>query len=106
MIAKQLKDVLKQINEPNTFQLEAYDLSNVTYWVFVAKGVRIKDLVSSYKSIRTSRFDVFINNVYIPETNYVYKQDKNLYIKFLKANIPYDVFYYDTVVVTGDVEQI
>ena len=82
MIAKQLKDILKQINQPNTFQLESYDLTNPIYWIFVAKGVRIKDLVSSYKSIRSYRFDVFINDVLIPDTDYIVIQDTNLYIKF------------------------
>lgn len=106
MITKHINDTLKQINQPNTVELQAFDLENTKYWIFGVTRVRMKDLKTTLKPLRSqpARFDVFVNSKYIPNVDYVYSQTDNFYIKFIKANIAYDLYEYDTVTVIGDIE--
>jgi len=39
-----IKNIMKEVNEPNEFELEVFDLSHPYYWIFRVKNVRIKTL--------------------------------------------------------------
>ena len=41
-----LKNIMKEINEPNEFQLVSDDLTNPLYWIFKKENIRIKTLYS------------------------------------------------------------
>ena len=107
MSVKEIKDLLKQINEPNSFELTEYDLTNPTYWIYKGQGIRIKQLNQKFVSLRSNaaRYDIFVNELFVPKDNYVFEQISNgFYIKFIKANFDYIVHNYDTVSITGDIE--
>ena len=89
MSTKQIIDIMNQINQPNTFQLAAYDLTNNDlYWIFKVENVRLKELNNKFVPLRSvaSRFDIFINDKIIPNTSYEYHEiGKDFYIYFKMA---------------------
>jgi hypothetical protein len=111
-----LKNIMKEVNEPNEFELFADNLDHPYYWIFKVDGVRIKTLYSKLEQYRkpTARFDVFINGLFISENDYVVEQKaNNFYLKFIKVNFPefdrfgntYTVDESDEVKINGDVEK-
>ena len=112
-----LKNIMKEVNEPNEFELFADDLVHPYYWIFKVDGVRIKTLNSKLEQYRkpTARFDVFINGLFISENDYVFENKVNdFYIKFIKVNFPefdrfgnpYQLDETDEVKINGDLELI
>ena len=63
----ELKNILKQINEPNEYTLQPLDLEHPLYWIFYVPHVREKSLNPKLKNLRLpeARFDVFINGLFI-----------------------------------------
>ena len=91
MNIRQLKNIMKEINEPNEFELFAHDLSHPYYWIYKIENVRVKTLFSKLESLRnpSARFDVFINGLFISENDYIVENKGNaFYIKFIKVNFP------------------
>jgi hypothetical protein len=89
--AKQLKEILKQINEPNEFILTPFDLTHPSFWIWKAEGVRIKPIFSKISGLRReqSRWDVFINGQYIAKQDFENQiRENDLYIFFKRANFP------------------
>jgi len=116
MNIRQLKNIMKEINEPNEFELFPHDLNNPNYWIFKVENVRIKTLFSELQEYRkpSARFDVFINGLFISENDYIFEQRGNdFYIRFKKSNFPqYDRFgneyildETDEIKINGDVEK-
>jgi hypothetical protein len=110
-----LKNIMKQVNEPNEFEL-FFHADEPFYWVYKVDGVRVKDLYKTMVELRrpTARFDVFINGLFISENDYIFDQLGNdFYIKFIKNRFPeFDKFdnpYIlnddDEVKIEGDVEK-
>ncbi len=110
-----LKNVMKQINEPNEFEL-FFHVDEPYYWVYKVEGVRVKDLYKTMVDLRkpTARFDVFINGLFISENDYIFDQLGNdFYIKFIKNRFPeldrfgnqYILNEEDEVKIEGDVEK-
>ena len=117
MNIRQLKNIMKEVNEPNEFELFAYDLNHAYYWIYKVENVRIKTLYSELESLRkpSARFDVFINGLFISENDYVVEQIENdFFISFKKINFPttdrfgnpYVLDETDEVKINGDVENI
>jgi hypothetical protein len=115
MNVKQLKNIMKEINEPNEFELFSHDLNNPNYWIFKAENVRIKTLFSELEEYRkpSARFDVFINGLFISNDDYIYENAGNtFFIKFIRKRFPeYDRFGnpyilepLDEVKINGDLE--
>jgi len=113
----QLKSLMKEINEPNEFVLERDSLIHPKYWIYVAKGVRLKTLKFELPSVRNkgARYDVFINGLFISINDYIVEQiDNDFYIKFIKDNFPpfdrfgnvYEIENTDEVKIKGDLEII
>jgi hypothetical protein len=111
-----LKNIMKEVNEPNEFELFVYDLVHPYYWIFKVDGVRLKTLNSKLVDYRkpSARFDVFINGLFISENDYVVEQKaNNFYLKFIKVNFPefdrfgnaYTIDESDEVKINGDVEK-
>jgi hypothetical protein len=111
-----LKNIMKEVNEPNEFELFADDLVHPYYWIFKVNGVRIKTLNPKLEQYRkpTARFDVFINGLFISENDYVVEQkENNFYLKFIKVNFPefdrfgntYIIDETDEVKINGDLEK-
>jgi hypothetical protein len=110
-----LKNIMKQVNEPNEFEL-FFHADEPFYWVYKVDGVRVKDLYKTMVELRrpTARFDVFINGLFISENDYIFDQLGNdFYIKFIKVNFPefdrfdnpYILNEEDEVKIEGDVEK-
>ena len=113
---RELKEIMMQINEPNEFELIADDLEHPYYWIYKVENVRVKSIFSKLEELRlfSSRFDVFINGLFIADSDYVYDQKQNdFYIKFIKLNFPeldrfgnpYILDETDEVKIKGDVEK-
>ncbi len=117
MNIRQLKNIMKEINEPNEFELFADDLTHPLYWVFKKENIRIKTLYSKLKPLRkpTARLDVFINGLFISENDFIIENSGNdFYIKFIKSRFPeldrfgdvYQLDETDEIKVKGDIESI
>jgi hypothetical protein len=116
MNVKQLKNIMKEVNEPNEFELFSHDLQHPFYWIFKIEGVRLKTLYSELVDLRkpTARFDVFINGLFISENDYIFEQKGNdFYLKFIREKFPildrfdnpYEIDDTDEVKINGDVEK-
>ena len=116
MNVKQLKNIMKEINEPNEFELFSFDLAHPFYWIFKIDGVRLKTLYSELVDLRkpSARFDVFINGLFISENDYIFEQKGNdFYLKFIRERFPvldrfgnpYEIDDTDEVKINGDVEK-
>jgi hypothetical protein len=110
-----LKNILKEINEPNEFTLQPLDLQDPLYWVFYVQRVRIKSLNSNLNKLRfeEARFDVFINGLFIIHDDFLVENDENNFVvKFIRNKFPildrfenpYILDETDIVKVKGDLE--
>lgn len=92
MNIKTLKNIMKEVNEPNEFIMEAYDLTHPLYWIWrTVLPCRLKTLDSRLVSKRKEehRFDVFVWGGYIAPRDFKYEQIGNrFYIKFIRQNFP------------------
>ena len=111
-----LKNIMKEVNEPNEFELFADNLDHPYYWIFKVDGVRVKTLFSKLENLRkpSARFDVFINGLFIRDIDYVFEMIGNdFYIKFIRTQFPeldrfenpYTIDETDEVKINGDVEK-
>jgi hypothetical protein len=111
-----LKNIMKEVNEPNEFELFADNLEHPYYWIFKVYGVRVKTLSPQVEHLRkpSARFDVFINGLFISENDYVFdNKQNNFYIKFIKVKFPefdrfgnpYELDETDEVKINGDLEK-
>lgn len=107
MAIKDLQKILKQVHEPNEFQLVSHDSSHPLYYIWKIQNVKMKDLNEDLRSYRKehARFDIFINGQYILEKDYISEQINNdLHIKFIKVNFPYVIKGSDDIRLEGDIE--
>jgi len=91
MNIKTLKNIMKEVNEPNEFVMVPHDLVHPLYWIWNVENCRLKTLDSrlSTKRKEQNRFDVFVWGGYIAPRDYEYKQIGNdFHIKFIRANFP------------------
>jgi hypothetical protein len=113
----ELKSLMKEINEPNEFILEKAEFDNTLYWLYIGRGIRLKTLKFDLSTIRssTSRFDIFINGLFISNNDYrVEEYENDIYIKFMKNMFPpfdrfgniYELELTDEVKIRGDIEKI
>lgn len=114
MTITDLKTLMKEINEPNEFTLVPF-MNDSRYWIFQSENVRLKTLQFNLDSKRTSRFDIFINGLFINELDYhVEYRDNDIYIKFIKERFPpfdrfgnvYEIDENDVVKINGDLERV
>jgi hypothetical protein len=116
MNIKQLKNIMKEVNEPNEFELLPHDLIHPFYWIFKIEKVRVKTLFSKLEEFRkpSARFDVFINGLLISDNDYIFEMIGNdFYISFKRTNFPefdrfgnpYTIDETDEVKINGDVEK-
>ena len=121
MNVTQLKNIMKEVNEPNEFELFGYDIEHPYFWIFKVDNVRVKTLFTKIEELRrpSARFDVFINGLFISENDYLIENQANdFYIKFIKSNFPplvlnsgvpgtpYELDETDEVKINGDIEHI
>lgn len=117
MKVTELKNIMKEINEPNEFIFQSFDKSHPFYWIFILKNVRVKTISPKITELRkhSARFDIFINGLFIANNDYIIEEINNdLYLKFKKSNFPavdrfgnpYDIEDTDEVKIKGDVETI
>ncbi len=129
-----LKNIMKEVNAPNSFMGIPSDDSNGAkytfdhplYWIFKIENMRIKTLDSRLASKRrpNARFDVFLaftgdgstGEVFVRSEDYQYEQFGNdFYVKLIKSKFPeldrYDNPYTlsaddDFIFIKGDIERI
>lgn len=108
------KNLMKEINEPNEFTLLPF-FEDSRFWVYRSQNIRLKTLSLGLDTKRTSRFDIFINGLFINERDYfVEYRDNDIYIKFIKERFPefdrfgnpYDIEDSDEVKIYGDLERV
>ena len=111
-----LKNIMKEINEPNEFELFVDDLAHPYYWIFKVYGVRVKTLAAQVEHLRkpSARFDVFINGLFISENDYMFQNEGSyFYVKFIKSKFPvldrfgnsYELDETDEIKINGDLEK-
>ena len=116
MNIRELKNIMKQVNEPNEFELFLHDVNHPYFWIFKVENVRVKTLYPQLEKLRkpSARFDVFVNGLFIRENDYFVENIGNdFYIKFIKNNFPeldgqgnpYIIDNTDEVKIKGDVEK-
>ena len=104
---KELKLLLNQIHEPDEFLLENYDGGHPVYHIWILRNAKFKDLHSNLRRERPehARFDVFVNGQWILEQDYILEQqNKDILVKFIKANFDYILEADDKITIVGDVE--
>jgi hypothetical protein len=107
MSIRELKNIMKQINEPNEYILVPVDLEHPLYWIWKASGVSLKSIYTKIDEFRkpTARFDVFINGQYISNTDYVIHHiDDSIQIYFKKSNFAYALDVNDIIKINGDLQ--
>lgn len=111
-----LKNIMKEVNEPNEFELIVHDLDHPYYWIFKVYGVRVKTLAPQVEDLRkpSARFDVFINGLFISENDYTFENKGSyFFVKFIKAKFPefdrfgdpYELNETDEIKINGDLEK-
>jgi hypothetical protein len=88
MNIKTLKNIMKEVNQPNEFNMEPVDL---THPLWKVENCRLKTLDSRLTTKRKTehRFDVFVWGGYVAPRDYQFQQVGNdFYIKFIRANFP------------------
>jgi hypothetical protein len=108
---KELQNILKQVHEPNEYQLIHHDMNHPLYWIWKIENAKMKDLNLNLRSFRKehARFDIFINGQYILEKDYIQEQNgKDLHIKFIKANFvgAYNLETDDIIKLEGDIDLV
>lgn len=91
MNIKTLKNIMKEVNEPNEFVMVSHDLVHPLYWIWKVENCRLKTLDSrlSTKRKEKNRFDVFVWGGYIAPRDFKFEQVGNdFHIKFIRANFP------------------
>lgn len=109
MNIKELKDIMKQINEPNEFQLIPVNLDHSLYWIWEIDGVRLKPIYTELYNLRVpeNRWDVFVNGQYISPIDYIYiHKGSKFVIKFKKSNFAYVLESSDEIKIKGDLELV
>ena len=109
MAIKDLQKLLKQVHDPNEYDLVAHDLNHPIHWYFKVENAMMKDLDIKIRPFRKehARFDIFINGQYILEKDYIFEQvGKDLMVKFIRANFPYSLSISDEIKLEGDVESL
>ena len=113
---RELKNIMKEINEPNEFELFAYDIEHPYYWIFKVEGIRIKTIFPNIKDFRkpSARFDVFVNGLFVSDNDYIFEGVGNdFHIKFIRTQFPaldrfgdpYKIDETDEVKIKGDIEK-
>ena len=116
MNIRELKNIMKQVNEPNEFELFLHDINHPYFWIFKVENVRVKTLYPQLEKLRkpSARFDVFVNGLFISENDYVYENKGNdFYVKFIKTKFPdfdrfgdvYEIDETDEIKINGDLEK-
>jgi len=128
-----LKNIMKEVNAPNTYTGapsdkaggDRYEFNHPLYWIFKVENMRIKTLDSRLTEKRKphARFDVFMyllsdtsqGELFVRSQDYVYEQVGNdFYVKMKKSNFP-EVDRYglpwafstdDRIFIKGDIEPI
>lgn len=128
-----LKNIMKEVNAPNTFQGvpsdkpngDRYEFNHPLYWVFKVENMRIKTLDSRLKDKRKphARFDVFMylltddsqGELFVRPQDYVYEQVSNdFYVKMKRTNFPvidrngdpWSFSINDRIFIKGDIENV
>lgn len=128
-----LKNIMKEVNAPNTFQGvpsdksagDRYEFYHPLYWIFKVENMRIKTLDSRLTEKRKphARFDVFMylltddsqGELFVRSQDYVYEQVGNdFYVKMKKDNFPLedrngDPWSFSTddrIFIKGDIERV
>ncbi len=115
MNIRDLKNIMKEVNEPNEFILEPFDLAHPFYWIFKKDNLRVKTLYKTLTHLRKdgARFDVFINGLFIRENDYIIEYGPNtFYLKFIRTQFPevdrfgnpYQIEETDEIKINGDLE--
>lgn len=104
---RNLLDITRILSrEPSRVVLDAYDLNDSNYYIFIAKNWRFAEMLRELP-IRNSenRLMITINTQYISTRDYITEfSNDGLLIKFKKNNFAYNLDYDDYIEIIGDLE--
>jgi len=108
---KDLQKILKQVHEPDEYQLVPHNMEHPLYWIWKIENGKMKDLDSFLRPYRKehARFDIFINGQFILERDYMIEQSgKDFHVKFIKANFAgaYNLQTSDEIKLEGDIDLV
>jgi len=108
---KDLQKLLKQVHEPDEYQLVPHNMTHPLYWIWKIENGKMKDLDVKLRPFRNehARFDIFINGQYILEKDYIFEQSgKDFHVKFIKANFvgAYNLETTDDIKLEGDIDLV
>ena len=108
---KDLQKILKQVHEPDEYQLIPHNMEHQLYWIWKIENAKMKDLNLNLRPFRKdhARFHIFINGEYILEKDYIAEQSgKDFHVKFIKANFvgAYDLNTTDEIKLEGDLDLV
>jgi len=108
---KDLQKLLKQVHEPDEYQLVPHNMTHPLYWIWKIENGKMKDLDIKLRPFRNehARFDIFINGQYILEKDYIFEQSgKDFHVKFIKANFvgAYNLETTDDIKLEGDIDLV
>jgi hypothetical protein len=86
--------------------LTPYDLSNIDYWIFEARGWKFKDILREIEIRSTQRrIDVIINTQTIGAADFIVEESRGaIRVKFIKSKFAYDLDELDHIEIIGDIE--
>ena len=88
-------------------RIDPYDLTNNTYWIYIASGWKFVDLLPEME-IPDGNYKLFItiNTQYVSPKDYdIEQKQEGIAIKFKKANFPYTLTESDFIEIKGDIEK-
>jgi archaellum component FlaF (FlaF/FlaG flagellin family) len=109
MALKDLEEILRQVHEPDEYQLVHHDMNHSLYWIWKLENAKLKDLDINLREFRAehARFDIFINGQYVLENDYDFEiPGKDIHIKFKKANFDYNLVTTDDIKIEGDIQVV
>lgn len=103
-----LLDITQNISRnPGNAILTPYNLNDSTYWIFEAKGWRLKELLREIEIRFTQdRIRVYINTQTISPTDFdIETGNTGLLVKFKKSNFEFQLDSQDFIEIKGDIER-
>lgn len=104
---RSILDITKKLYRSNNrIVLDVYDLTDSTYYIFRKNGYRFSSIIREMSSIDGKKLvRVTVNNVFIPNDDFVIESDNNsITVKLIRNRFEYGIDNYDVVVLNASIE--
>ena len=103
-----LLDITQKISRKvNLAVLTPKDLSDITYWIWEAKGWKFVDILREVEYRKTQdRISLMINTQNVSNEDFIVEESGgSILIKFKKNNFEYQLDEFDYIEIKGDIEK-